>query len=106
MKWDIDKEIAKMEPASMPGTSFSRALLELDIMKREGVRPTAKQKERGLGWVWCLSIGQTHMAKAFFYGQTMRQAFLKAKKVIKARKGQLQGAWGTAISIPQPKRRK
>ncbi len=80
MKWDIDREIAALEPDFLKGTTISRILMEVGSMKRDGVKPTPEQVERGHGTVWCLGLGQQHLAKAWFYGQTIREAFLKARK--------------------------
>jgi len=138
VKWNIDKALVPLEHEVLPGTSISRVLLDLTCMKREGVPPTSKQREaqelvdQGLqpqGWadretstVWCLAVGQQHGPKAFFYGHTIREAYMRARRALRAAERQarrkktqarLAGAWGSEIEVraarrgqPRAKRRR
>jgi len=55
--------------------------------------------------VWALLLGQMHEAKAFIYGQTIRQCYLKARKVAKTKEG-IVGAWGEKIQFRTSKKTK
>lgn len=79
MKWDIDKELTAYEPKSIPGTSISRVMLDYALFAQYGLK-LPKDQTRESGMIWCLGLGQIHLRKKFFYGRTIREAFLKAKK--------------------------
>lgn len=77
--WDVDREIAALEPPTVPGTILCRVQLDLALMAREGLQPTPAQHARGGGVVWCLSLGRLlEPGRAFFYGQTIRDAVARA----------------------------
>ncbi len=84
--WNIDKAIAKLEPTSAPGTSITRVYMDVAVMEKYGVKPTEEQIARGSGNVWCVALGYSYAAKAMFYGQTIRGAYLRAKKAVEAGK--------------------
>lgn len=99
MKWDIDEKLAQLEnDTGAAGTMITRCIMDVDLMTREGVKPTAAQRERGHGNIWCIAVGRALMPKAMFYGQTIRTAFLKALKTAKSRKG-LRTPWGEKIEL-------
>jgi len=89
MKWNVDKALFRLEvaiglgPGHSPGTMASRALTDVTIMKREGVKPTPEEVEKGYAMIWCLTVGQMLMPKRFFYGRTIREAYLRARRVLK-----------------------
>jgi len=104
MKWDIDKSLREFEAEILPGTNVSRALVDVHILEKQGVRLTPEQKkeDRQSVVVWSLAIGQMHRPKAFFYGQTIRQCYLRARKAVKkAKNGVLLDVWGGEISLPK-----
>lgn len=94
MRWDPDRELAKFEPERCRGTSFTRVYLSADLFEQYKVKLTPQQVERGGGDVWCLSLGLSYAPKAFFYGQTMREAFLKARKAAKKEELAAHTPWG------------
>jgi hypothetical protein len=98
MKWDIDTELLKLEPETIAGTQIVRVYMDVSIMLKEGLRPTPAQKERGAGLVWSIALGQIRMPKAFFYGQTIRQAFLRACKAMRKPRA-LLSPWGDVIKV-------
>ena len=83
MNWDIDKALTALEDSSIPGTAINRVLMDLDTMKREGIKPTPAQVERKCGFVWGLSIGRQNDRKVFFHAHTIHEAFLKARRALK-----------------------
>jgi hypothetical protein len=102
MKWDIDREILKLETETIPGTTLSRSLMDASILEEDGVygvRLTPEQKRQGYGLIWCLSVGKMGRPKVFFYGQTIRQCYLKAIKAAKMKHGRLKAPWGEEIEL-------
>jgi len=127
MKWDIDKALKSYEPESCPGTTISRVLMGTDLFQRHGIKlphasklskkpsgntvsvevdevvtmiPFVESKIESMS-VWCLAIGFVMEPKAFFYGLTIRECFLKARKAAKA--GALAQAtpWGKQAFKPK-----
>jgi len=83
MLWDIDAEIEKIEAklkTSVPGTALTRCCMDVNLMKKEGLRPTADYMERGHGMVWSLAVGVMSLPKRFFYGHTIREVVRQARK--------------------------
>jgi len=103
MKWNIDCEIAKLEPSTAPGTQINRVLADVASMKNFGVKPTPAQIDRGHGNIWVVALGYSYMPKAFFYGHTIREAFLKARKAAKQSKLAKHTPWGSQAFIPKKK---
>jgi len=46
MKWDIDRSLREFEPEILPGTIISRALVDVAILEKQGIRLTPEQRER------------------------------------------------------------
>lgn len=90
MKWDIDKALRSLEDSPTPGTSYTRVDLTLELLKANGIKPTAEQLERNGGYVWCLALGHIHGPKLLTYGVNTRECYLRARRKIKA--------------LPQPER--
>jgi hypothetical protein len=105
MKWDIDRELRRLEPEQAAGTSVNRVLMETASMIRLGVEPTAQQEQKGCGTIWVVALGFLHEPKAFFYAQTIRAAFLKARKAYKMSRLDEHTPWGTQPFRPKPRRR-
>lgn len=98
MKWDIDKALKALElEYIVPGTSFSRVLLDVGLMEREGMKPTAKEKEDRSIRAWCFGIGRLLEAKEFFYGRTIREAYLKARRFLKKLNSQQREVLGVQL---------
>ncbi len=59
--------------------------------------------------IWCLGIGYAGDPKAFFYGATIRQAYLQARKAVKLKKLEAHTPWSRQNFTPslrkKPKRR-
>lgn len=84
MKWDIDKALAGgFEPESCPGTGITRIYVDVGILKSDGIKVTPADIERGGANIWCLALGKSYERKAFFYGRTIRAAWLAARKALK-----------------------
>lgn len=85
-KWNIDKAILKLEKATYDGiplgTIIQRVLLDHALLEKEGLRRKSDHKDGGSTIVWCLALGPFGMAKRFFYGYTIYQAYQKARKFV------------------------
>jgi Asp-tRNA(Asn)/Glu-tRNA(Gln) amidotransferase A subunit family amidase len=106
VKWDPDKALAALEPSSCPGTGFTRLHLPVSFMTTVGLKPTAAEVERGGTNAWCLSIGYAYAPKAFFYGRTMRDTFLKARRAVKGKALRTFTPWGNQPFEPTLKKKK
>jgi hypothetical protein len=105
MKWDIDRELRRLEPETAAGTTINRVLMDVASMKRNGVEPTAEHLANGCGTIWVVGLGFIQEPKAFFYAQTIRKAFLKARQAYKASRLAEHTPWGTQPFRPKPRRR-
>ena len=114
-KWNIDRDLLPLEPESCPGTSIERAIVDVKLITnpdpnyrlRYGggkIVPTAKEIEQGHVRLWCLGIGYSYAAKAFFYDRTIRGAYLQARKAAKLSKLDAATPWGRQAFTP-PKRK-
>lgn len=86
MKWDIDKclaELEKLTGSRVPGTSFTRAIVTPGILQKEGLKLTKEEAQRDSFNVWCLALGGHWAPKNFFYGRSLREAYLQARKALK-----------------------
>ncbi len=89
MKWNPDKAFAQLEatlPTNAPGTELRRIVMETRVMPEHGLKPKTADVAAGQGLVWCLAIGVMQMPKRFFYGRTIREAYLKARRALLKRK--------------------
>jgi hypothetical protein len=84
MKWDIDKATRAFETSSAPGTGYFRVLTDLTVMVQAGINPTPEERQRGAGLCWCVMVGGMHQPKVFSYDRSIRTAYLKARRKIKA----------------------
>lgn len=111
MKWDIDRELARLEPESCPGTTLQRATLDVKLLTngdpaylaRYGggrIKPTPKELEQGWVRAWSLALGFDGQAKAFFYDRTIRGVYLQARKAAKLNKLAEATPWGRQAFIP------
>lgn len=94
MKWDIDKALASMEPESCPGTSITRVYMDLTALRKYEIRLTKAMIANRGGNVWCIGLGRSYQAKAFFYGSTIRRAFLRAQRAFKEGHLSMHTPWG------------
>ena len=100
-KWDIDRELARLEPDRCPGTTIQRATLDVKLLtnpaykSRYGnIEPTMDELDRGWVRTWCLAIGFEGSPKAFFYARSIRSAYLQARKAAKTDKLAEATPWG------------
>jgi hypothetical protein len=101
MKWDIDKALRELE-GPCPGTTVSRVLMSVELLERNGIKLTPKEiNGRESVLVWCLQLGVLLEPKVFIYSMTIRGAYLRARKVLKANK---EAAF--LANLPPPKKRK
>lgn len=104
MKWDIDKVLKDFEPESAPGTIITRTIMDVLLLRKHGIKPTEKEGDQGFAVVWSVGLGSMQSPKAFFYGRTIRGAFLRARQVAKM-KGGFEAAtpWGAQTFQPNLK---
>jgi hypothetical protein len=103
MKWDIDRELRCLEPETAKGTTIQRLLVGIDFMERHDIKPTAAEIANGCGMIWSVGLGFSHQPKAFFYAQTIRKAFLKARRAYKANRLDKHTPWGVQPFQPEPR---
>jgi hypothetical protein len=106
MKWDIDKALKPLEPERLIGTSITRFYLDIDLLKQEKLKITPETLERRGTHGWCLGVGHVHLAKAFFYGLTIRECFLRARKAAKQQTLDQVTPWGRQEFKPKLKKAK
>ncbi len=112
-RWDIDRDLRPLEPDTLKGTSFQRVLVETKLI----TNPMAKSeisRRRDFGHIklsreeltkesvmlWSLGIGYAGQPKAFFYGTTIRQAYLEARKAVKLQKLAQHTPWERQAFTP------
>ncbi len=114
-KWDIDKSLKGMEPESCPGTTIQRVLLDVKLLTNPETKllygkivPTPAEVQQGCLNVWSVGIGFSYEPKAVFYGRTIREAFLQARRTVKLGKLDRHTPWGRQVFtpvLPKAKRR-
>lgn len=93
-----------------PGTQLIRALVDVDILDREGVPlPEAARfhedsplSRRESILVWSLGIGGLRQPKLFFHGYTIEEAVARAEEGVE----EAIGAWQQAVRMLRPLRRR
>ena len=102
MKWDIDKALLALEASGSPGSVLERVLVNpedtplLTSLKLK-VPPKVKNQNLQLVPVWCLGLGKSAQRKIFFHAWTIREAYLRARRGLKAMtKGDLEW-YGVAV---------
>jgi hypothetical protein len=116
-KWDIDRELLRVEPESCPGTTIQRVMLDVKFLTNANaktraqfgggrIKPTAEELERGWIRAWCLAVGAEHLPKAFFYDRTIRGAYLQARKALKKSARNDLTLEGRQDFTPSPKKAK
>jgi hypothetical protein len=84
-QWDIDKELSKFEPNTIPGTQITRICMDLDTAEKFGVTLPKGFQDLSI-MVWCLAIGCMHAPKHEIYGLTIASAFQRLRKDVKSGK--------------------
>jgi hypothetical protein len=84
-KWDIDKELGALEKLSqrVPGTILNRTLVPPSILQRSGLKLTKEEAQKDTLNVWSLGLGGHLDPKDFFFGRTLREVYLQARKALK-----------------------
>jgi hypothetical protein len=83
-KFHVDYVFAEFEVnLTMPGTSLTRVMVDLSIMKKSGLKVLPEHKRKGGAMVWCLGVGQIHDPKRFFYGHLPSEAIKNARKALR-----------------------
>jgi len=81
MKWDIDKALGQLEDllgGRAPGTGLNRVYVDPKYAYEHGIKP--RKEDLGTLLLWCLSHGMAQEPKLFFYGRTIREMYLNARK--------------------------
>ena len=117
-RWDIDRDLRLLEPDTLKGTSLQRILVDTKLItnpmaKSETarrrdfghIRLTRKELTEQSIMLWCLGVGYAGMPKAFFYGTTIRQAYLEARKAVKLQKLAQHTPWERQDFTPSLRKR-
>lgn len=103
MKWDIDRALRGLEPEILPGTTVSRVLVATNLIEGQYTRKndfgkikltSEERANKESIHLWCLALGHSHTAKAFFYGRTIRECYLRAIKAAKLGALAFHTPWG------------
>jgi hypothetical protein len=114
MKWDIDKALEVLEPMTLKGTSIQRCLVGVELLGVKAgatpyqepyrhIKPTSEEVARGHVTLWSLGVGYASMPKAFFYGRTIREAYLQAFRAMKTSTLAKHTPWGKQAFVPEKK---
>jgi hypothetical protein len=107
VKWDVDRALAPYEPIVIPGTVWQRVLMQVSQARREGLRVPSKLEDTSVVTVWSLGIGRSEMPKEFIHGFTMRECFLRLRKMVKLKVLVLpKQLYPELFRKPKPKERK
>jgi len=83
MQWDIDKALIDFTaPGVILEKSITMAVLAQDVWKRYGLRPNVDPTRTEV-IAWCLALGRYNGPKLVTYALTIREAYLKMRRVIK-----------------------
>lgn len=81
MKWDIDRAIRNILcKTAEPHISVQCEFLNTNRLVQVGL----SSREPGMALVWILTFGKTHGPQKAFYGFSIREAFVRAMKWLKA----------------------
>lgn len=83
MKWDIDKTLTQLEDllgGRAPGTGMNRVYVDPKYAYEHGIKP--RKEDLGTLLLWCLSHGMAREPKNFFYGRTIRECCLNARRFL------------------------
>ena len=83
MKWDIDHSLREIEHEIIPGTQIVRCIVQVPWMEALRIPPTPDEITKGSAMLWSVAIGTLLAPKGFFYGRTIRKAYLCARKAMK-----------------------
>jgi len=86
--WNIDKSLVQLEnailrPGAVSGTMLTRGLLDHSMFPRFGLKIPASRQDHQCTLVWTLALGELLEPKHFFYGLTLRAAYLAARRHFK-----------------------
>jgi hypothetical protein len=102
MKWDIDKALRQLEDPRASGTAIDRILVDAtNPQLLADLRLTTPKTSETAAVAWAVGIGKSAQRKLFFYGWTIREAYLKARREVKKMTLSAREGYG----IPTPKKR-
>ncbi len=112
MKWDIDAALKQLSDGAKSTPLLTLALVTNEFLAAQGLRvPRSKRgvvclcnpktasdairlalnlscpvhgKDREEHHVWCIALGRVYQAKVFVYGFSIREAYLRARRMVKA----------------------
>ena len=83
MQWDIDKALIDFTaPEVLLEKSVTMAVLTKDVWERYGLRSNVDPTRTEV-IAWCLAIGRYNGPKLITYAGSIREAYLKMRRVIK-----------------------
>lgn len=77
----IDERVLAIEARAnaVPGTTFSRCLLDASICKDHDIELTYTEMNKGCALVWCLAVGPMQMPKFMIYARRIDECVSKAE---------------------------
>jgi hypothetical protein len=104
-KWDIDKALRALEASMIPGTSIIRVTLGgAELMQRELGELTDEERQNDFANVWSLGLGRLNERHRFIYARTIREAYLRARRILKEMSPEEKAFFGVqAPKKPGPK---
>lgn len=85
MRWNIDRDLKALEASPISETLINRVTLigrEL-LVQQLGKSATKAELEQGYARVWCLALGKVNERKLLIYAPTIRETYLKARRVLR-----------------------
>jgi hypothetical protein len=84
MKWDIDKAFADLTASdAILEWSVARVVVSKELWKQFKLNPVVTDPTVQAVMAWCLVIGRFGQPKIFIHALTIRECYLRARKVIK-----------------------
>jgi hypothetical protein len=84
MKWDIDKALTELAaPGVMWQALIARAMVDRALWKKYNLNPKSVEAGKESILCWSLGLGRWHDPKIIIYALTIRELYLRARKIIK-----------------------
>lgn len=88
MKWDIDKALRFISPKTRPYFRLGNEDVNVNRMASMGLVPTERDKTCGFACLWYLTIGREDEHFKTFWGRSLHDACLRARKYLKKAKSE------------------
>lgn len=112
MKWNIDADIQRLEKMldcnDSPGTNIHRVLVDQKFLDAHKIKAPAVS-ENGSYFIWGIHLARMGLPRYFVsYGFTIKEAYLKAIKMLKAtlNKKRVERRQKLGLKAPKKKEKK